>query len=171
MFDASHWKVLVSDHMRSDIVKSGSDVFRNLDGPFVPKFWQGNTKSQQQQLTKDWFYKVVQDGERILRKWMVYSPIFGKPYFFCCRLFRTHVASNSSVFITGFNQWWKLNPKVTNHESSEEHLKCLQLWKTLAVAMQCNRTIVAAVLFSMEEKKIKWRNIFYRPLDIVLFLS
>ena len=56
MVDASHWKVPVSDHMRLDIVKSESDVFRKLDGPFVSKFRQGNTKSQQRHLTKDWFY-------------------------------------------------------------------------------------------------------------------
>ena len=169
MLDASHWKVPVSDHMRLDIVKN--DVFRNLDGPFLSKFRQGNTKGQQRQLTKDWFHKVMQDRERILRKWMVYSPIFGKLYCFCCRLFCIQVSSNSSVFITGFDQWWKLNPKVSNHESSEKHLNCLEKWKTLAVAMQCNSTIDAVVLSSMEEEKIKWKNILYRLLDIVLFLS
>ena len=42
-------------------------------------------------------------------------------YCLCCRLFTNSVTGTSSKFITGFQQWWKLNPKVKDHENSAEY--------------------------------------------------
>ncbi|KAJ8869649.1 hypothetical protein PR048_028642 [Dryococelus australis] len=33
--------------------------------------------------------------------------------------------------MTGFQTWWKLQPKVQSHEISEQHLTCFEKWKTL----------------------------------------
>ncbi|CAH1114359.1 unnamed protein product [Psylliodes chrysocephalus] len=39
------------------------------------------------QITTNWFYKQLPSGEKILRKWMIYTHEKRSLFFFCCRLF------------------------------------------------------------------------------------
>ncbi|GLV38129.1 hypothetical protein CBL_10096 [Carabus blaptoides fortunei] len=61
----------------------------------------------------------------------------------------------TSKFVTGFQMWWKLSPKVHNHESSEEHLNWLEKWKTLSVGLRLHKTIDAEsiALMDIENKR------------------
>ncbi|KAK8739427.1 hypothetical protein OTU49_003632, partial [Cherax quadricarinatus] len=111
------------------------------------------------------------NGEKVLRSWMVYVPVHGKLYCYCCRLFTSDVTSITSKFVTGFQIWWKLNPKVHNYEISDEHLSCLENWKTMAAGLRVNKTIDAEIIVSMEIQKKRWKEILYRLLDITLFLA
>ena len=111
------------------------------------------------------------DGQKVLCKWMVYSADGGKLYCFCCRLFANTVNSNSSSFVTGFSSWWKLNPKVRDHEMSSNHLDHLEKWKTLAVGLKLKRTIEDKNSEALETEKKKWRNILHRIVDIIIFLA
>ena len=110
-------------------------------------------------------------GEKIMRSWMVYSLVSEKLYCFCCRLFAVDVTETTSKFVTGFDKWWKLSPKLHNHETSEEHLCCLEKWKTLAAGLKLHKTIDAESIALMDREKKKWRDILHRLLDITLFLE
>ncbi|XP_040275768.1 zinc finger MYM-type protein 1-like [Bufo bufo] len=172
--DVSFWEIPVPDHFRVEIVKRGSASFQNQDGPFsVTKRpdEKAASKGEVRQLSKVWFYKVMPNGEKILRTWMVYSPVSGNLYCFCCRLFTSCTTDTTSKFVTGFQKWWKLSPKVYNHETSEEHLYCLEKWKTLAAGLRLHETIDAQTISTMETEKKKWRDILHRLLDITLFLA
>ncbi|CAN7939480.1 unnamed protein product [Ixodes hexagonus] len=74
-------------------------------------------------------------------------------------------------FITGFQAWWKLNPKVQDHEGSEEHLRCLEQWKTLEIRFRLQKTIDTEIIQSLETEQRKWSDILHRLLDITLFLA
>ncbi|XP_054714780.1 zinc finger MYM-type protein 1-like [Uloborus diversus] len=103
---------------------------------------------------------------------MVYSPAKKSLFCFCCRLFALDEKdSNLSKFITGFNSWWKLNPKVADHEGSGFHLTNLEKWKTLAAGLLQNKTVDFAEQVVMEGERKKWRDILYRLLDVTLFLA
>ncbi|XP_065668003.1 52 kDa repressor of the inhibitor of the protein kinase-like [Hydra vulgaris] len=111
-------------------------------------------------------------GEQILRKWMVYSHEKKSLFCFCCKLFdKNDNLTTKSSFITGFNSWWKLNPKVSDHENSELHIINLEKWKTLEARLLQNKTIDAAHQDVMEREKKKWRDILHRLLHITLFLA
>ena len=91
---------------------------------------------------------------------------------FCCKLFdKNDNPTTKSSFITGFNSWWKLNPKVSDHENSELHINNLEKWKTLEARLLQNKNIDAAHQDVMEREKKKWRDILHRLLDITLFLA
>ncbi|XP_073491308.1 uncharacterized protein [Aquarana catesbeiana] len=172
--DVSFWEISVQDHVRVEIIKQGSASFKNKEGPFsVAKRQDAKaaTKGYVRQLSKEWFYKVMPNGEKILRSWMVYSPVSENLYCFCCRLFAVCTLDTTSKFVTGFQKWWKLSPKVHNHETSEEHLNCLEKWKTLAAGLRLHQTIDAGAITVMEIEKKKWRDILHRLLDITLFLA
>lgn len=119
-FDVASWPMLIPDDLRVEIVQTGSELYQNRDGPFLDTVVRpgGNVKGQSRHFNPEWFYKALPNGEKILRKWMVYSPTKNSLYCFCCKLF-TRSEKNHHSFANGFNSWWKLNPKVPEHENSE----------------------------------------------------
>ena len=111
------------------------------------------------------------DGQKIFRTWMVYSTTSHSLYCFCCRLFTVQPKSISPKFVTGFDKWWKLNPKVERHESSRDHIENLELWKTMSMNLRLGMTIDARETKLIDQNKKKWRDILTRLLDITLFLA
>ncbi|KAL3192982.1 hypothetical protein MRX96_058488 [Rhipicephalus microplus] len=67
-FDTGTGKAVVSDAVRTEIVKLGAMYFQNREGPFLPT----NNRS----MTKSWFKKKLGDGrgEEVTRSWLAYSP-------------------------------------------------------------------------------------------------
>jgi len=171
--DVSMWQIPVLDSDRIEIIKRGSEPFQNKHGPFkLAKRPGAKVKGELRQLTTDWFYYQLSSGDRVLRSWMAYSPHDGKLYCFYCRLFaKDDKASGTSSFVTGFEAWWKLNPKVAEHEQSKVHLTFLEKWKTLALGLKLQTTIDAAHISMLEKEKKKFRDILHRVLDVILFLA
>ena len=99
------WTIPVSNSDRIDIVKKGSDFYRNHNGTFHESIrLDSHCKGQEHPLTKDCFFNNLADGQKVSRKWMVYSPNTGKLSCFCCRLFAHGVTNTSSAFVYGFDQ-------------------------------------------------------------------
>lgn len=173
ILDVGNWPMPVPDSIRTEIIRRGSGCYQNLKGPFEAVRKPGeNAKGETRQLTEHWFYKNLPSGEKVLRKWMVYSQEKKMLFCFCCKLFETKdVNPTMSSFIRGFNSWWKLNPKVSDHENSELHIKCLEKWKTLEARLLQNRTIDSIQQNVMEKERKKWRDILHRLLDVSLFLA
>ncbi|CAH2284975.1 Hypothetical predicted protein [Pelobates cultripes] len=171
--DVAAWPVPVPDDLRVDLIKRGSEPFQNRDGPFSPVERQGEkSKGKSQQLTTAWFYKALPNGEKILRTWMVYSPLKQSLFCFCCRLFAVDdKVTVASSFVTGFQLWWKLNPKVSDHEDSEQHLTCLEKWKTLRAGLKLQKCLDRVNQTTVDREKRKWRDILHRLLDVTLFLA
>jgi len=90
--DAGLWPEPMIDAVRIDIVTRGSAAVQNKEGPFVVverpcANVRTKLKGVTRSLTKDWFYRRLDNGEKMLRSWMVYSPVEKCLYCFCCRLF------------------------------------------------------------------------------------
>lgn len=170
--DVFFWKIPVTSHFRVAIMLKGSASFQNKDGPFAVVTRENKkSKGGVRQLSKEWFYKEMPNGEKILRSWMVYSTISNKLYCFCCRLFAVATTKGISAFVTGFQKWWKLSPKVNDHENSEQHINCVEKWKTLAAGLKLEKTIDSETVRVMEAEKKRWRDMLHRLLDITLFLA
>ncbi|CAN8014053.1 unnamed protein product [Ixodes persulcatus] len=138
--DVFFWQIPLTDNFRIEITKTGSAAFQNKDGPFSSVSRQGmRAKGGSRQLSKDWFFKIMPNGQKSLRSWMVYSPVSEKLHCFCCRLFTSHATKTTSKFVTGFQAWWKLNPRVQDPERSVEHLRCLEQWKTLEISLRLQK--------------------------------
>lgn len=59
------------DDLRVEIVKAGSEPYQNRDGPFVDTVQRSGDKIK----GKSRHFQALPNGEKVLRKWMVYSPI------------------------------------------------------------------------------------------------
>ena len=171
--DVASWEIPLSEPIRVEIIKKGSGPFQIKEGPFSDirrPIATGNLKGGVRHFSGDWFYKLMPDGQKILRTWMVYSTTSHSPYCFCCRLFIVQPKSISSKFVTGFDKWWKLNPKVERHESSRDHIENLELWKTMCMNLRLGMTIDARETKLIDQNKKKWRDILTRLLDIIVVL-
>ena len=99
---------------------------------------RSNNKGETRSLTKEWFYRTLDNREKILSSWLVYSPRWSCIYCFCCTFFNSQevkVTIIHSSFNSGFQKWWKLNPKISQHENSLEHLKAFEKWKELEMRL------------------------------------
>nr|CAH7750126.1 unnamed protein product [Callosobruchus chinensis] len=103
---------------------------------------------------------------------MAYSTKKQSLYCICCRLFASSEGlPNTSTFVTGFHAWWKLNPRVRNHELSEQHDACYKKWKTLQLHLNAKKTIDQENQTVAENERRKWRDILKRLLHVTLFLA
>ena len=58
---------------------------------------------------------------------------------FCCRLFSTGLSNFSADM--GFTNWWKLNPKVYEHEANISHAQAFLNWKELEIRLAEGKVI------------------------------
>nr|CAI5841793.1 unnamed protein product [Callosobruchus analis] len=108
----------MTDEVRTLLVNRGSDSVQHIDSKFADVVGSGtSTKGGTRKLTKECFYKPLSNGEKVLRTWMVYSPLKQSLYF-SCKLFDN--ADSNFASKEGFNKckWWKLNPRIRDHENS-----------------------------------------------------
>lgn len=172
--DIAHWKLPLSDSIRLELALRGPDALRHIDGPFAEKkriVKDGNEVKRC--LNKSWFYTLLPSGEKILRSWLVYSPLKESLFCYCCCLFApTDDHDGISSFVkNGFQNWWKLNPKVDDHQKSPEHKKNFDSWKKLTMSLNASNTIDKELQKQIEVEKQRWRDILTRILDALLFLA
>ncbi|KAF2895052.1 hypothetical protein ILUMI_11122 [Ignelater luminosus] len=150
--DVGYWSNPLSHDLRIDMIQRGSEGFQHQEDPFqsVQRAVE-KLKGETRQLTTIWFYKQLPNEET---------------------LFNTNEEqAGTSKFVTGFQTWWKLNLKVFQHESSEQHAASLEKWKTLGAQLKLNETIDEVSLEIQNEERKKWNDILHCLLDVTLFLA
>jgi hypothetical protein len=100
--DVGYWPHKITSEFRNTIVTQGFQRYQHLEGPFSPVLRTLKEKGVESTifhyLNAKWFYKILKNGDRILRNWLVYSPCHKGLYCFCCKLFSTD--PNSVVFVS-----------------------------------------------------------------------
>ena len=171
--DIGQWPNKINNDTRIFLIRQGASLIQNVDFHFTEVIRQGtSTKGQTRNLTRDWFFKSLPNGEKILRSWMIYSPSKTSIYCFCCKLFAEEGSCKSSFNSPdGFNTWWKLNPKVSQHESNASHVQNFTNWKEMEIRIASGKTIDKMEQEVVENKKKQWKSILSRLLDIIRFLA
>jgi len=169
--DVGQWPSSIDNNTRVLLVLQGSSAVQHLDSDFCEVMRPGaSVKGQNRKLTSDWFYQTLPNGEKMLRSWMVYSPSKKSVYCFCCKLF-SHESFSKFDSDDGFNLWWKLNPKISDHESSPKHIENFMKWKELEINLGHGATIDKREQNILENETKTWREILFRLLDIIRFLA
>ena len=112
----------MDETLKTELVKRGTVELQNKDALF-PKDSDGSSFS------KDWFYMNLDNGETMLRTWLVFSPVNCTAYCFPCMLFQKAKGKSSFGKPSGFNAWRKLNPRLLEHEHSSYHLSAFTMGK------------------------------------------
>lgn len=162
--DINYWPENVSETLKNELVKRGTCELQNKDAFF-------STDNTGRSFSKDWFYMKLENGERFLRTWLLYSPVKCAIYCFPCMLFKKNKGRSSFVQPHGFKIWKKLNPRVLDHEKSCHHVEAFENWKELEMRLQKCETIDDAVQLEQHKSFEKWKAVLTRILDCVLYLA
>lgn len=174
MKDVGLWPTKIDGNTRVFLVRQGPFAIQNLDADFSEGVKRsGNTikaKGETRKLNRDWFFQILPNGEKLLRSWMVYSLSKKSIYCFCCKLF-DDLCQSSFNKENGFNKWWKLNPKISQHELSPLHIRSFSQWKELEIRLGHGATFDKLQQQNIDKEIKKWKEILTRILDIIRLLA
>ncbi|KAJ1101702.1 hypothetical protein NDU88_006767 [Pleurodeles waltl] len=162
--DIGYWPETMDETLKTELVRRGTEELQNKDAWF-PRDSNGRSFS------KDWFYIHLENGETMLRTWLVFSPVNNAAYCFPCMLFQKAKGKSSFGKSSGFNAWRKLSPRLLEHERSSYHLSAFTMWKELEMRLHKQETIDAAAQLAQQRSFEKWKAILVRILDCVLYLA
>lgn len=127
--DPADWKNLgISQHQL--IIEKGSVQIKGIN---FPQDVNGRHFS-------DFHYqREMSNGEKLKRKWLVYSVKRDCVYCFCCYLFNSDIATN--WYVQGFNDWKNISRTLKYHECSKNHVLCFEKWMELDIRLKKGETI------------------------------
>ncbi|XP_065668046.1 zinc finger MYM-type protein 1-like [Hydra vulgaris] len=121
--------------------------------------------------SSNWYEKIHPNGEKFVRYWLLYSNKKDSLFCFCCRLFSTTKTNNFSEILKGFCDWKKLNPRIPEHENSNEHQKCYSDWKNLEKNLKEGKTLDSDLQRVINGEMKKWIDILKVIVDAILFCA
>ncbi|GBN12505.1 hypothetical protein AVEN_17634-1 [Araneus ventricosus] len=96
-----------------------------------------NTYRDGRKLSKDWFHKVLPNGEKINQLWLMLGKSVNSLYCLPFKLFaHTQRESKSSlVRREGSANWKKVGERLSEHEDLLNHKNCFCSWKNLEASL------------------------------------
>lgn len=111
------------------------------------------------------FYTHLQNGDKVRRKYLLYSESTGALYCVPCLLF-DGVSKFSTEY--GFSDWKKAGAKLTAHENSSTHRTCVLNMKSRGEILG---RIDSSLLLQMDTEIYYWKNVLTKVVAVVKALS
>lgn len=121
-------------------------------------------KSQNRFANSAMFYRILLNGKKQKRNWLLYSNSTGKLFCIPCKLFGK-ISGNFSV---GFNDW-KHAEQITVHENSTLHKESTRIYVNRLNSKQ--EYFQNYSLIEMTKNINYWKNILLRIIKVIKFLS
>lgn len=152
------------DNVRQKYLDKGYEYFQKEDNNFDASIRQ--YKNQNRLLSSKVFSRILANGEKCMRNWLIYSESTGNVFCYVCKLFNKN---NTSKFVNGgFSNWKKAEEKIGGHENSAEHKKCMLIWLTYVHEKSHINNYMAKQL----QVEIKyWTEVLKRIVEVIRFLS
>lgn len=115
-------------------------------------------------------YRVANNGEQILRNWLIYSPTSDSVFCIHCRLFDVKCQSKLGQEM-GYSNWKNIAQRLCSHEISPGHFLSVKKWVDAEQGITNSRTVDMISLDQIKSEKQKWQEIFKRLVSIILFLA
>jgi hypothetical protein len=158
--DPGLWPQPMSDVYRTEIVRKGP--FR-IKVDFFPVDESGRRFSEYH------YSKILSNGEKQNRRWMIYSKSKDSVYCFACRLFRFDNANFASS--EGVRDWKHIGDYLKSHETGKTHKECMLKWLNMEQGLKNCTTIDSHIQSQIQTERQRWRDILERLLAIVKFLA
>jgi hypothetical protein len=120
--------------------------------------------------TANLFTRVLSNGEKCDRDWLVYSKELDRVFCFCCKIFRRGMG-RGQLANDGFGDWGHVGERLKEHETGTKHVKNMTTWYELRQRMQTSQTIDKTTQRLIEKEKDHWKNVLKRIVSIVKFLA
>ena len=157
--DPSQWPSSLTESQKTDIVRRGPTT--NLEDFDFPR------NSSGRRFSTSYYFRVMENGEKVRRTWLVYSTSNDCIYCFCCKVF----GSADVPLRHGTNTWEGLGKKLKDHERGRAHLENIEKWIALRGALKHKNTIDHHALELQLKEANFWKEVMKRLIDVIIFLS
>lgn len=164
--DPAKWPLHFTDAERHYYIDKGYTFFQNKNSNFKESKREYNQQSRY--FSSKYFVKVLKNGEKVERKWVMYSESTGKIFCYFCKLF-TNESNSSKMFVKwGFCNWKKIEESLVQHENSQEHKRCTV---DFVHFIQVKENIDKSITNSVEKETKYWIEILRRVVAVIRYLS
>lgn len=116
------------------------------------------------------FYKRIMDnGEQVHRRWLVYSKSSDMAFCFCCKLYGNSTAPQLAG--EGYNDWTHLGRALGNHETSPIHGQNVKKWVDCEIRLAEALTIDEKHRNLIQKEKEHWREVLKRIVSGIKYLA
>ena len=157
--DPGNWKI-IDQNLIDILVKRGHSKVK-VDN--FPK------DSENRHFSSTHYTRYLSNGEKTIRKWLVYSISLDKVFCFCCNLFKQE-ENTFQLANEGTNDWKNISYRLKSHETSNEHMQNMRRWIELERRLQKNLTIDKALQDQINKDREHWRQVFVKIVSVVSFL-
>ncbi|XP_024016126.1 zinc finger MYM-type protein 5-like [Eutrema salsugineum] len=149
MFDPGNWRN-VDTRLRELLVEKGP-VAR------LPSDYQFPKDANGKHFSHACYIRVMANGEKVDRKWLVYSKAMDKVFCFGCKLFIDDDQKNVSHTLvnTGYNDRGNVSTFLKEHERSCDHIRCVTRWALLKISLQKKKEYISEDMSDPGN----WRNV------------
>ncbi|XP_051809616.1 zinc finger MYM-type protein 1-like [Acanthochromis polyacanthus] len=158
--DPADWPPNLSDSERTELVSRGPPVIRS-DFSF-PKKQDGRSCHHRH------FFRLLTNGEKIKRSWLMYSKKKDSLYCFCCKLFSQKTFKLSK---DGTDDWKNCGDILKTHENSKEHTNNMGSWRELESRSKKGQTIDNIEMAIIHAERRRWREVLTRLVAIIKSLA
>lgn len=160
--DPSSWPEFINKNERDELI---------LKGPLPLKADNDYPKNaQNRHFSNEYQFRCAENGEKVKRKWLVYSEGSDSVYCFCCRLFEPNSKSQLGQK-SGFNDWKHLAERLRLHETSPEHFKYMTIWLEAELRLKKSVSINHELMDQIRSETERWQEVFKRLVAIILYLA
>lgn len=115
-------------------------------------------------------YRIAENGERIKRRWLVYSRTADAAFCLPCRLFEPSIQSFFGKK-EGFNKWRKFCERAKSHETSPGHFLNTQKWIDAEKRLKGDKAIDQQLIDQINVETERWKSILKRVISVIMFLA
>uniref|UniRef100_A0A3B3XBU0 TTF-type domain-containing protein n=2 Tax=Poecilia mexicana TaxID=48701 RepID=A0A3B3XBU0_9TELE len=157
----------MGDIFRQYMVVNGPQ--KVCDGPYP------RSEKNKRCFSKAYCFRLLSNGEKVERDWLLYSKNTNRVYCFACKLFGEAKVLDTCL-VEGYNNWRCLSKTLKHHETSSSHINGYLTWKEMASRLRLGKTIDSELQKTMAAEKAAmvcclWRSVLTRVIDCILFLA
>ncbi|XP_044147234.1 zinc finger MYM-type protein 1-like [Bufo gargarizans] len=158
--DPAFWPENIDDQHRITLIKIG---------PVQEKAFTFPKDDTNRSFSISYYQRVLDNGEKIPRNWLIYSTANNSVQCFACRIFNSDNMALASK--QGFNDWQHLTRHLSRHEKTTIHITNYKKWMDLSRALEKGTTIdhINQKIIKQEEKR--WYSVIQRIIYIIQYLA
>lgn len=119
--------------------------------------------------TSRYYKRKLNNGEEILRNWLVYSVAKNSLYCFCCKIFNS--TTTSGISGDGYKNWKHVGDMLKSHETSRNHVEAVSSWIEVSRRLKSCRTIDAESQRIIQSETEHWKRVLLRIASIIKMLA
>ena len=163
--DPARWGK-IDDRVQSYWAKKGPESCQNKEADIQAS--ERPYGQHKRYFSKNLFKRELQNGEYVIREWLLYSPSVGSVFCFACRLYGEAGNVKCPFKTTGFSDWKHATDRLKKHENTDCHRKAMLKYIKRASDLG---VIDTELRKQLEVQYNYWTEVLKRVVTVVTFLS